>query len=161
MLMHMESAGCREISIGIESADQEVLDALKKKTTTEDGWKALHVAREVGLVTRALMLIGTPGERPETLRYNLKFLLDAPYDMVCLTIFVPFPGCDIWLHPEAYRCDIVNRDLSTYNLYYYDSSGVRTVKPYVKLWDYDYESMTNNMDLMRRAALGLGGLNRG
>ncbi len=161
MYRGMAAAGCKELSVGIESADPRVLEVLDKDATPKDGVEALHNIQHAGIVARALFMAGTPGERPETLRYNLRFFLDADYDMLSLSVFVPFPGCDIWKDPAKYRCDIVNDDVATYNLYYYDSHGARDVKPYVRLWDYDYDEMANNMVLMRRVAQGLGGLNRG
>ena len=161
MYEDMASAGCKELSVGIESADPVVLDVLHKDATVEEGRTALTNMRRAGIEARVLMMIGTPGERAETMRYNLQFLLDDNCDATSLTVFVPFPGCDIRAHPEMYRCDIVNDDMATYNLYYYDSHGSREVKPYVRLWDFDYDEMTNNVTLMRAAAQALGNLNHG
>ena len=161
MYEDMADAGCKELSVGIESADPAVLDVLCKDATVEDGRVALANMRDAGITARALLMIGTPGESAETMRHNLRFLLDGDYDTAALTVFVPFPGCDIRANPEKYRCDVVNDDMATYNLYYYDSRGARDVKPYVRLWDFDYEEMTNNVSLMRQAAQALGKLNHG
>jgi len=161
LLADMHAAGCREMSVGVESADPEVLALNKKNISIADAYRALALLREAGITSRALFMVGLPGERPETLRLNLRFLLDAPYDLVALTVFAPVPGCDIYANPGAYRCEIAITDPREWNFYFFDHDGARRPRPFVRLWDYDVEEHASAMEAVRRAALGLGQLNRG
>ncbi len=161
MFKLMRAAGCREVALGMESADQDVLDFIKKDISLEDALTCIENARNANIVTRVLLMVGTPGETTETFKKNIKFLLGGIYDLIAMTVFVPYPGCDIWENPQNYRCEIVNRDLSTYNLYYYNSMGIRDVKPYVKLWDFDYDLMSEHISAVRMVANAMGKLNKG
>lgn len=86
-------AGCKEISFGIESFDNHVLEGLNKCATAEDNAKALEICRKVGLVTRALFMIRTPYQTKDTVAKNIEWLKKVPYDIIAVTSFVPLPGC--------------------------------------------------------------------
>jgi len=106
MYRMMEESGCEELSFGIESGDQSVLDLMNKGIKVADNIKAIQNAKEVGILTRALMMMGTPGETKETLYRNMSFVEQAQPDMVSLKMFVPYPGTDIYHNPKKYKCKI-------------------------------------------------------
>ena len=106
MYRMMEESGCEELSFGIESGDQSVLDLMNKGVKVADNIKAIQNAKEVGILTRALMMMGTPGETKETLHRNMSFVEQAQPDMVSLKMFVPYPGTNIYHNPEKYKCKI-------------------------------------------------------
>ena len=101
----MYEAGCREVSLGVESFDDHVLEVLKKRTTARDNADALETAAEVGLKTRVLFMIRTPGQTSETVPNNIRWLQKVPYDIIACTSFVPIPGSDIWNHPDQYNVE--------------------------------------------------------
>jgi radical SAM superfamily enzyme YgiQ (UPF0313 family) len=102
----MKEAGCEELSFGIESGDQKVLTLMNKGVTVSQNIKAIENAKMAGILTRALMMMGTPGETKETLNANMRFVEWAKPDMVSLKIFVPYPGTDIYNNPKKYKCKI-------------------------------------------------------
>jgi len=106
MYRMMKESGCKELSFGIESGDQEVLDLMNKGIKMANNIKAIQNAKEVGILTRALMMMGTPGETRETLYANMGFVELVEPDMVSLKIFVPYPGTDIYHNPEKYKCKV-------------------------------------------------------
>ncbi len=106
----MAESGCAELSFGIESGDQDVLNFLRKHTTLKKNYIAIQNARKAGILTRALMMMGTPGEKSDTVVKNIRWVLSAQPDYVSLKMFVPYPGTDIFDHPEKYNCTVNIQD---------------------------------------------------
>jgi len=112
-------AGCRELSFGVESADNAVLRLINKPQTVEDCIEALTNCEKVGIKTRVLMIMGLPGETEATLERNIEFCNAVPHTNVALKKFVPLPGSLIWDYPENYGCRIINNNWRDYNFYLY------------------------------------------
>ena len=155
----MRTAGCREVSLGIESADPEVLSLLCRKGFPEDALAALENARHAGLRTRALMMIGTPGERRETLSYNLRFIRTAPYDALAITIFTPIPGSAIAADPQRFGCRIIPGSLP--GLCLYGPGGRREIEPTIDVDGLGRDELIEQMTAVVEAAEATGKLGHG
>jgi len=107
-------AGCREIAFGIESGSQEVLDRIGKGTTVKGNRLAIQNAKKVGLIVKAFLMIGSPGESAKTVEDTKKFMEEADPDQYTLFNFVPLPGCAIWKDPAKYGIKIVNNDFKNF-----------------------------------------------
>jgi len=113
----MFDSGCREISPGIESGDQRVLDFLNKNNTVEENRNLINWATASGINVRVLLMAGTPGEYSDTPERIKKFFDSIEFNMVSLTQFRPMPGSPIWETPEKFSCRIIDRDLKNYSFY--------------------------------------------
>ena len=102
----LAESGCEELSFGIESGESRVLKLLNKNATVTQNGIAIRNAKKAGIYTRALMMMGTPGETKDTLHINKYWVEQAKPDMVSLKMFVPYPGTDIYHNPEKYKCKI-------------------------------------------------------
>ncbi len=100
----MARCGCVEVSFGIESGDPEVLRILQKGATVDLARLSIARAQSAGIHVRMLMMMGTPGERPETLELNKRLVSEFPDAVVSMAIFYPFPGTKIHRNPEKYGC---------------------------------------------------------
>ena len=157
------AGGCKEVSFGIESFDNHVLNVLKKGTTAKDNVDAMRIAKEAGLIVRLLFMIKTPGQTARTTIINRDFLeaYDAYYDIIACTTFIPIPGCDIWYHPEEYGIEILNKNLDDYNFYFFSDGKENPLKDVIKiknraLYVFNYES-----DMFRQYLLTTGKVNLG
>ena len=92
VLEKMKAADCQLVSFGAESGCQKILDAVNKKTTVEQNEKAIKLAKDVGLSVAMSVVIGYPGETPESLQQTLGFIRRAKPDYVYLCIATPYPG---------------------------------------------------------------------
>jgi len=117
IIIAMKNSGCKEIAFGVESADPDVLVAINKKNSIEKSIKALSVCNEIGVNTRVLMMINTPGETVYTVDKNIEFLEKIPFTCASLSVFKPLPGSAVWDNPEKYGIEILDRDLDKYNIY--------------------------------------------
>ncbi len=100
MLSRMRTAGCHLINIGVESGSPKILQNIKKGTTVEEIRLAFKIAREVGLQTRAHIMVGNPGESRATLNDTVKLLLDIRPDHVVVGRTVVMPATELW---DEYR----------------------------------------------------------
>ncbi|QPJ64052.1 MAG: radical SAM protein [Candidatus Nitrohelix vancouverensis] len=69
----MKEAGCVEIQYGMESGSQRILDVMEKKTTVEENMRAVRLMAENNLHTTMQMVLGMPGESPETVKETAAF----------------------------------------------------------------------------------------
>ncbi len=95
ILAKMKKAGCNEISFGIESGCQEILDAVGKKVSIEQGEKAIKWAKEEGLFVAVSTIIGYPGETRETMMQTLDLIRRIEPDDAWLCIATPYPGTQL------------------------------------------------------------------
>ena len=157
------AGGCKEVSFGIESFDNHVLNVLKKGTNAYDNINAMRTAKEAGLTVRLLFMINTPGQRPETIEINIKCLeeYDGYYDIIACTTFIPIPGCDIWYHPERYGVEILNKNLDDYNFYFFSDGKENPLKDVIKLKGRTLEDVSLESEIFRQYLLTTGKVNKG
>ncbi len=103
----MKKAGFRLLKFGLESANQETLDRLKKKITVEDITEGCKMAKQAGLNVHLTMIVGYPWETKEDALRTLalaKHLMQKGYaDVLQATTLVPYPGTP--MHEEAVKND--------------------------------------------------------
>ena len=107
-------AGCREISFGIESGSQKILNIVNKGVTVKQNRLAIQNAKKAGLTVKAFLMIGAPGETRETVEETKQFMKEADPDQYTLFTFVPLPGCEAWKDPEKYGVKIINKDFRNF-----------------------------------------------
>jgi radical SAM superfamily enzyme YgiQ (UPF0313 family) len=98
----MKQAGCKRVGFGVESGNQAVLDAIKKKQTLDDVRRAFREAKAAGLQTMGFFIFGLPADTEETMEDTTRFALELNPDMANFMIAAPYPGTELW--------DIARRD---------------------------------------------------
>lgn len=161
VLQAMKDAGCKELSFGVESFDDNVLSLLHKYATARDNVRALEMCDEVGIGARMLLMIGTPGQTPTTIGLNKKHVDEAPHTIVSCTSFVPIPGSDVWYDPDKYGVEILSRDMRDYNFYFFGPDGVNDLKPVIKLKDRPLDEFVNESKEFRQWLFEREDVNRG
>jgi radical SAM superfamily enzyme YgiQ (UPF0313 family) len=92
----MRRAGCWQISFGIESGSQEILELVNKGITLDQVRQAVRLSRDAGIKTKGFFIVGHPGETRETLRMTLDFALDLPLNDISVSLMTPFPGSELY-----------------------------------------------------------------
>jgi radical SAM superfamily enzyme YgiQ (UPF0313 family) len=110
------NSGCTDISFGIESGNQSMLDHMNKMTTVELNKEAISTAKGCGISTKAYFLVNFPGETLETISDTIKFAECALPDKWLLSNFSPLPGCDVFNRPWDYGVNWISTDWSNYYL---------------------------------------------
>ena len=156
----MVSAGCKEVSLGVETADPKVLRLLTNKGSVPDAMAALETAHEAGLRTRALMMVGLPGSTMHTLQANLRFLDMARFDALAMTVFTPIPGCAIAREPERFGCRILEKRVER-SLCMYGPDGENQIRPTIEVNGLSDEEFMRQMQLTVAAAEATGKMGKG
>lgn len=99
MAKMLADTGCYEIAFGAETGSQKILDNIHKRTTVEMNYKTIEYANKHGLIVKAFILLGLPGEDQQTLEETeklIQFLMQSnsnndfgPY------IYYPYKGTQI------------------------------------------------------------------
>lgn len=77
-------AGCKMVWFGMETSSEELLGAMSKGQSLSDIENAIHTAKSAGIDVCCNVLVGFPGERPNTLLDTVLFLSNVPVDLVSL-----------------------------------------------------------------------------
>jgi len=70
----MKEAGCRSIIYGMESGSERILQVMEKNVSLQNNYNAFCWTIEAGLYTTPALVIGMPGESPETIKETAEFL---------------------------------------------------------------------------------------
>jgi anaerobic magnesium-protoporphyrin IX monomethyl ester cyclase len=92
----LKQAGLILLSLGIENANQEVLDFYDKKITIKQIQNATSMANKVGILTCGYLIIGAPMETREHFEKILKFANKIRLDFITLNILEYEYGSRLW-----------------------------------------------------------------
>ena len=96
LLAHMKEAGCYAVAYGIESASPEILEIIHKDISPGQVEEAVRITREVGIQTIGYLMIGSPGETPETIGKTIEFAKNLRLDFAQFSVTTPFPATELY-----------------------------------------------------------------
>jgi pyruvate-formate lyase-activating enzyme len=91
----MKRAGCKGVAIGIESADDDVLAAIKKGETIDDLYRGIRLLKDAGITVGGHFIVGLPGDTLEKVKKSIKFKDDVGLDYAYFNQLVPYPGTEL------------------------------------------------------------------
>jgi len=94
--------GLKEMLIGCESGSKDILKNINKGTTPVMNEEAIDFLKSLKVRVKAALIIGLPGETPDTIKATERFVERVKPDSVDFTVLRVMPGSDIWHHPEKY-----------------------------------------------------------
>jgi hypothetical protein len=108
-----KETGCLELSVGVETIDENVMKIINKqwqnqKTISE----FVDNAKKAGIKVKVCLIFGLPGEPRDIVEKTIKFLGDIKPDYVSLSGFCPLPGSPIYKNPELYSIKKIDNDWS-------------------------------------------------
>jgi len=92
MAMRMKQAGCRLLSVGVESGNQDILDKIGKKTTIYQIQDTFQIIKKAHLTILAYYIIGLPWETKDTIEDTICLATKLDSDFAKFHIATPFPG---------------------------------------------------------------------
>lgn len=107
-------AGAGEFGFGFESADENVLRLIRKRETVQQHREAVRICKRHGLRCKAFWMTSLPGETWQTIQAIKDFMAQEKPDRWIVSQLCPYPGSDIWAHPETYHLKWVDMDLGHY-----------------------------------------------
>lgn len=70
----MKDAGCRSIVYGMETGSDKMLQVMEKRASLQDNINAFRWTLEAGMFTVPQLILGMPGETPETVDESAEFI---------------------------------------------------------------------------------------
>jgi anaerobic magnesium-protoporphyrin IX monomethyl ester cyclase len=87
-------AGIIYISFGVETADQSVLDAMKKEQVTEEMKQVFDILRDQEIVSEASFMVGFPDETSDSIKKTMQLAQQYNPDIANFFTFTPWPYAD-------------------------------------------------------------------
>lgn len=69
----MKKAGAREVCVGVESGNQQILNNVKKGTTVQGIRKFMKDIKQTGILVHGCFMLGNYGETKETIKETIQF----------------------------------------------------------------------------------------
>lgn len=88
----LKRAGCRELLVGFESGDDDILSLMRKKESVEDARGFMELAHKTGIDVHGCFVLGYPGDTEESMEKTIDFALGLGLHTVQFSGAVPFPG---------------------------------------------------------------------
>jgi len=92
LLKNMYEAGCWQISYGVESGVQRLLDLINKGEKIEDMEKAFAITKKIGITIRGFFMLGLPTETYQESIQTIEFAKKLDPLWAQFTITTPYPG---------------------------------------------------------------------
>lgn len=122
----MRRSGLRLLCVGVESADQQILDNVKKQIKVESISKFFEDTKKADVLVHGCFMVGNPGETRESLERTLTFAKQLSPDTAQFFPLMVYPGTaaydwamkeglletndyDRWLTPEGLHRSVVER----------------------------------------------------
>ena len=98
----MKESGCDGVYLGIESANDDVLKNMDKKSTVEQYRRGTKLLKDVGIPTFAAFVLGFPGETEQSIQDNIRFIEEVGLDYYSLKEFYYMPTAPVHQKREKY-----------------------------------------------------------
>ena len=133
-MLKIKEAGCRELCVGFESGDQEVLNSMKKGIRMDRMLRFMEDAKRAGIFIHGCFMVGFPGETLESIKRTIDWAIRLNPDTVQFYPVMVYPGTEAyeeykkrgwltarnyneWLTPAGlHNCVIRNEALSSSDL---------------------------------------------
>lgn len=92
----MKRAGCYNVAIGVESANNEILSHINKSVTIEKITCGIEILKKAGIEVMSQFVIGSPFETLDTVKESIQYAKNSPSDFVNFYTVLPFKGTPQW-----------------------------------------------------------------
>ena len=114
LLKLMKRSGCWQISYGIESANQKILDFAQKAIKIDQIEKAVRLTHRAGILSKGYFIFGLPFENEVTMENTIRFAKQIPLNDMSIFTLTPFPGSEIYDIAEQHGT--IEKDFEKMNL---------------------------------------------
>ena len=99
-MLKIKAAGCRQLCVGFESGNQNVLNSMKKGIKKDRMFRFMEDARKAGIFIHGCFMMGFPRETLENIEQTIALAIDLNPDTVQFYPVMVYPGTEAY---EEYR----------------------------------------------------------
>jgi len=115
LLEKMRKAGCITIFMGVESADQQMLDSTNKNITIDKIRQAFQLSKKHKIRTIASVVLGMPGDTKDSIKRTVQFVRELNPSYAVFSLATPYPGTRFY--KESFEKNLIKvKDWSKYTL---------------------------------------------
>ncbi len=92
----MKAAGCQRVYLGLETGSNETLRLMNKKTSVEDGIRAVNCFKGADIQVAGFFIVGYPGETTASIEQTFQLALSLPLDEISFNVPFPLPGSNLF-----------------------------------------------------------------
>ena len=111
----MKASGCYCVSIGIESANNDVLKLMSKHITKEKIYDGIQLLRKTGIDVTGQFMIGNPGDTLQTIKESIDFANNSNLSGVEFYTALPYPDSDLYTFVMEHGKMLTDVDCSQYH----------------------------------------------
>jgi len=100
MLKKMKESGCIGVSVGVESANPEVLKKINKGESIEQITETVKNLKKAGIYPNCLFMIGNPSDTMETVMETIRYVKKNRLYLVGFNMALPYPKTELWNYVE-------------------------------------------------------------
>jgi len=94
VLKKLKEAGCREVCVGFESGNQQVLNSVRKGTTIPKIRQFMKDVKEADILVHGCFMLGNYGDSKETIRETIDFAKELEPDTAQFFPIMVYPGTE-------------------------------------------------------------------
>ncbi len=150
LLRMLKKAGCLMVSLGIESADPEMLKKHKAGVTLDAVRDTVRDIRQAGLRAKGLFIMGLPGETVQSIRRTSDFILSLGLDDMNMTKFTPFAGAPVWKNIRSEGTFEEDWEQMNCNNFVYVPNGIGSREVMDSLYNWHIKRFYTGRDYIRK-----------
>ena len=137
----MKRSGCFNVSIGIESANNEILKKIGKGTSIEKIKQGIDILKTAGIEIMSQYVIGSPFDTLETVKQSIIFAKSSGCDYTNFYTVLPFKGTPQWEYVKKHGKLFENK------IHKFHSINPRVV---FETPEFDYKERLQAIELVRK-----------
>jgi anaerobic magnesium-protoporphyrin IX monomethyl ester cyclase len=96
MAKRMYDSGCREVGMGIETGDSEILRIVNKGEDHDTIKRGIEILKSAGIRVKGFFIVGLPSESPVSIEATRMFIKDTGLDDIDFSLFTPYKKTNIY-----------------------------------------------------------------
>lgn len=129
LIKKMKSAGCEDITIGVESGDEATLKRIKKGITIEQIRNANRILKENKMGFSAFFIIGFPWETKREIDKTVSLMKELDPRVAGFSVATPYPGTELY---EIYKSEGLIPEKIDWSRFFHQSPDMYLTKNLTK-----------------------------
>ena len=97
----LKESGCRQLLVGYESGNQQILNNIRKGTRLDIIRRFTADCHRLGITVHGCFILGLPGETRETIQETIRFAKEINPHSVQVSLSAPYPGTELYAQALA------------------------------------------------------------